>query len=131
MKVIAIATGILGAAALVMADGKGAAAKKAMGLEEGKKIFEANCVVCHGASGKGDGAAAAAMTPMPRDFTDAAYMQTRPVDQLRKVISEGGQSAGLSPLMMPFNSSLDAGQIDAVLNYVIAFSKSGGAKKPK
>lgn len=131
MKFSALALGILGTSAMVMAEGKGVPAKKALGLEEGKKIFEANCVVCHGATGKGDGAAAAAMTPAPRDFTDAAYMGNRSKDQLRQVINEGGQSAGLSPLMMPFNTSLDADQVEAVLEYVIAFGKTGGAKKPK
>ncbi len=37
----------------------------------GKKLAETNCVSCHGASGKGDGPAAAALTPKPADWTSA------------------------------------------------------------
>jgi len=32
-------------------------------IERGHKLFQANCVSCHGAQGKGDGPAAAALTP--------------------------------------------------------------------
>jgi mono/diheme cytochrome c family protein len=35
----------------------------AAGLPEGKKVFETNCTICHGPTGKGDGPAAAALTP--------------------------------------------------------------------
>lgn len=39
----------------------------------GRKIYEAKCVECHGASGKGDGPAASLLTPRPRDFTTGKY----------------------------------------------------------
>ncbi len=35
----------------------------------GKKLAETNCFTCHGASGKGDGPAAAALNPKPADWT--------------------------------------------------------------
>jgi len=37
--------------------------------EEGKKIYERNCVVCHGNKGKGDGIAAAGLSPKPADHS--------------------------------------------------------------
>src|SRR5439155_19153349 len=37
----------------------------------GKKLADVNCVSCHGPSGKGDGPAAAALTPKPADWTSA------------------------------------------------------------
>ena len=37
----------------------------------GKKLAETNCVSCHGAGGKGDGPAAAALNPKPADWTSA------------------------------------------------------------
>jgi mono/diheme cytochrome c family protein len=38
-------------------------------VEQGEKVAKINCVACHGASGKGDGAAAAAFNPKPADWT--------------------------------------------------------------
>ena len=38
-------------------------------IEQGKKVAQVNCVSCHGAKGKGDGAAAAALNPKPADWT--------------------------------------------------------------
>ena len=43
----------------------------AAAIAAGKKSAETNCVTCHGASGKGDGVAAAALTPKPADWTAA------------------------------------------------------------
>jgi len=40
---------------------------------KGKAIFDAKCVECHGAAGKGDGPAAPFLTPRPRDFTTGKY----------------------------------------------------------
>jgi mono/diheme cytochrome c family protein len=46
-------------------------AKKSPGgnVANGKKLAETNCISCHGASGKGDGPAAAALNPKPADWT--------------------------------------------------------------
>jgi len=38
-------------------------------VAQGKKMADVNCVSCHGAKGKGDGAAAAALNPKPADWT--------------------------------------------------------------
>ena len=43
----------------------------AASVAAGKKSAETNCVTCHGASGKGDGVAAAALNPKPADWTSA------------------------------------------------------------
>lgn len=37
-------------------------------VEKGKEIFAVNCSSCHGATGSGDGIAAAALNPKPRNF---------------------------------------------------------------
>lgn len=120
MEFRTLAMGILAAAGWAAAGGPpaGGAAK----LELGKKIFETNCAACHGPEGKGDGAAAAALNPKPRNFTDRAYMKTRPKATLKKVIAEGGQSVGLSPLMVGWSPSLKPAEIEAVLAYVLTFS---------
>ena len=41
--------------------------------QNGKAIFDAKCVECHGISGKGDGPAAVLLTPRPRDFSTGKY----------------------------------------------------------
>ena len=41
-------------------------------IEQGRKVAQINCVTCHGAKGKGDGAAAVALNPKPADWTSKA-----------------------------------------------------------
>lgn len=40
-------------------------------VAQGKKVAEVNCASCHGAGGKGNGVAAAALNPRPADWTSA------------------------------------------------------------
>jgi mono/diheme cytochrome c family protein len=126
MRLSVIAATLFGAAALASAAGNKGAAKAAL-IEEGRLVFETNCAACHGPAGQGDGPAAAALDPKPRNLADAAYMKTRPAATLRKVIEEGGQSVGLSPVMVGWKASLTPAQIDAVL----AFVQSLGKPAPK
>jgi mono/diheme cytochrome c family protein len=41
-------------------------------LERGKKLFQANCVSCHDAQGRGDGPVAVSLNPKPADLTAMA-----------------------------------------------------------
>ena len=68
--------------------------------QEAETVWQQRCSTCHGAQGKGDGAAAAALTPKPRDFTSAAWQASVTDERIEKIIAEGGQSVGLSPLMI-------------------------------
>ena len=91
---------------------------RAADVEQGKKLFGQFCASCHGQSGKGDGPAAAALNPKPRDHTDKEYMSKLSDDDLLKVIKNGGASVGKSPLMPPWGASLKDDQIKDVIAYV-------------
>ena len=80
---------------------KAAAPAAADPAAEAKTIMETRCAACHGKTGAGDGAAAAALPVKPRNYTDAAWQASVKDDFLAKVIVEGGAAVGKSPLMAP------------------------------
>ncbi len=86
--------------------------------EQGKKLYGQFCASCHGQSGKGDGPAAAALNPKPRDHTNKEYMSKMSDDEMFKVIKNGGASVGKSPLMPPWGASLKDDQIRDIMAYV-------------
>jgi len=86
--------------------------------EQGKKLYGQFCASCHGQSGKGDGPAAAALNPKPRDHTNKEYMSSMSDDDMLKVIKNGGASIGKSPLMPPWGASLKDDQIKDVIAYI-------------
>jgi mono/diheme cytochrome c family protein len=102
---------VLFSTALVRAAEKGDAAK-------GKETFQTTCAACHGPEGKGDGVAAAALDPKPRNLSDAAFMSTQSDDRIYKVISEGGASVGLSPMMAAWGGTLSKEDIWNVIAYI-------------
>lgn len=68
----------------------------------GAKIYQAQCTVCHGAKGKGDGPAAAGLKPRPPDLSDAVLMAKLSDDSLVKVLT-GGRKAmpGFGKILKP------------------------------
>ncbi|MDE2786882.1 MAG: cytochrome c [Chloroflexota bacterium] len=97
----------------------------------GRHIFEANCVMCHGAEGLGNGPVLARMivdygyqpldlaTQNPNLTSEAARSLDR--DGLRGVI-EGGVN-----VMPPFRKLLTPNQIELVLDYVEGCIQDGNA----
>jgi mono/diheme cytochrome c family protein len=57
-------------------------------VEQGEKVAKVNCVSCHGAKGKGDGVAAAALNPKPADWT-SSHVQSETDGELFWKISNG------------------------------------------
>lgn len=76
-------------------------------MKEAKEIFASRCSTCHGAGGKGDGAAAAALTPKPRDLTSVDWQKSVTDEHIEKIIIGGGAAVGKSP-MMPPNADLES-----------------------
>lgn len=58
-------------------------------VEVGQKVYVDRCVLCHGATGKGDGVGAAGLDPKPRDHTNGAYMNAQSDESLLAVIRDG------------------------------------------
>jgi len=85
---------------------------------EGKTIYQNTCVACHGPEGKGDGVAAAALDPKPRDLSNVEFTSSVSNEHLYKVISEGGASVGLSTLMPVWRGILSEAEIWDVIAYI-------------
>jgi mono/diheme cytochrome c family protein len=89
-------------------------------LEKGRAIYKANCVACHGESGKGDGPAAGVLKPPPRDHTDYGYMNTLTDKGIADVIKMGGAIKG-RPLM-PSHPQISGPDMDALVAYIRTLS---------
>ena len=94
------------------------AAPKRGNPRAGKAIFSQNCAVCHGASGKGDGVAAAGLNPKPANFADAGRQAAMTEKKQLHIVAAGGPSEKLSPAMPPFGDALTDQQIRDVVAFV-------------
>lgn len=79
---------------------------------DAKVQFASKCATCHGPDGHGDGPAAAALDPKPRNYHDKAYMATRTDAQLIEVITNGKGA------MPKWGGILTEGQIVALVAHV-------------
>ena len=130
MLVVAIGCGSKGESPASKGDaGKGSAASKtasAAPAERGRAIYKANCVACHGETGKGDGPGAGVLKPPPRDHTDRAYMSTLTDKEIGDIIKMGGAIKG-KPLM-PSHPQIGGDDLNALIGYVRSLSepRTGG-----
>ena len=92
------------------------------GQPAGKRVYLERCAPCHGDDGRGDGPAAAALEPRPRNLRDPAFWDGRTAERLRDVVQHG--KAGT--MMQPFEGVLSDGEIDAVVEYLRSFRPSAG-----
>ena len=90
---------------------------------KGKASYDQLCASCHGASGKGDGPAAAALNPKPKDLVDKGYVKGLKDDYIKKLVKEGGQAVGKSPMMPPMGGALKDDDIENVIAYLRSIAK--------
>lgn len=78
--------------------GKNPLAGNADATAKGKELFTKNCTPCHGDSGAGDGAAAAARDPKPRNMTVKSEYKFGTGDlALFRTIRHGVEGTGMAP----------------------------------
>lgn len=97
-------------------------------IEKGKQLFQANCVACHGANADGKGAAAAALTPVPRDFTDpkARWTRSREPMDIYQTLTEGSPGTA----MVGFANNLSVQDRWALVHYLGSLPGVTGQFKP-
>ncbi|MEJ2658829.1 MAG: c-type cytochrome [Desulfobacterales bacterium] len=78
--------------------------------EKGKSLYEQKCLICHGADGKGDGPAAAALGKAPADFNKPEFWQGDVVKKITDTVRNG------RPPMPAFDLSPD--EIKSIIGYM-------------
>lgn len=78
-------------------------------IAKGKSLYDANCAVCHGQQGRGDGPAAAGLNPHPPDLRKAARWSDGQI--ATQILNGRGQ-------MPPFGKSLDRTAVWSIVRYV-------------
>ena len=66
----------------------------------GKRVYDANCTACHGASGDGNGPAAIALTPKPRSFRDATWWDGKTEATVTASIKAGRPGTAMTPFAL-------------------------------
>lgn len=84
----------------------------------GKAKYDANCVGCHGKTGKGDGAAAAGLTPKPQDHTDGKIMNALSDKYLFDIIKDGGTVVKKAAIMPASGKKLSDQEIWDIVAYI-------------
>lgn len=84
-------------------------------IADGGKLYATNCVSCHGTDGHGNGPAAAAFNPKPRDFTSGEWRQGGKPSQIFHTLGTGFGS-------MPSFAALSADQRWALVHFVRSLS---------
>lgn len=84
----------------------------------GKIIFEAQCAVCHGTQGHGDGTAAAGLKPQPANLADSKMLDSLSDGYLFWRVSEGGAMAPFNSGMPAWKATLSEEQRWQVISYV-------------
>jgi mono/diheme cytochrome c family protein len=93
------------------------------GENVGKRVYAERCAPCHGDDGRGDGPAAAALEPRPRNLRDPAFWQDRSPAAPGDVVRHGKPGT----MMQPFEGVLSDAEIAAVVEYLGRFRPAAGA----
>ncbi|MBT9546675.1 MAG: cytochrome c [Candidatus Sericytochromatia bacterium] len=108
---LALALALVGGAASNMsASAAGGNAAK------GKAMFASQCAMCHGATGKGDGAVGKTLKPAPRNFTTGTFKYGSSDAQIAALIKKGKAP-------MPGYATLSDQQLKDLVAYIRSLKK--------
>ena len=82
--------------AIIKAYGVEVAPKRPPDLAQAGALYAAQCALCHGAEGRGDGAAGKSLDPPPANFHDGERMAQRSVYSLYSTITLGVGGTGMA-----------------------------------
>jgi mono/diheme cytochrome c family protein len=107
----------------------------AASIAHGKQLYDANCVQCHGAEGRGDGYGAPFLVPTPRDLT-AGQFKFRTTssgalptdDDLFRTISRGADGTGMPPWQYMLSDDDRWALVDYVKTFDSRFASAHGLK---
>jgi mono/diheme cytochrome c family protein len=85
----------------------------------GQATYRAQCAMCHGEQGNGDGPAAAMLNPKPKDLGAADFWTGRTEGSVAEVVRQGKPDSA----MMGYQSVLSAEQIRDVVTYLRSLSR--------
>jgi glucose/arabinose dehydrogenase len=85
---------------------------------DAEEIFVTNCSRCHGETGQANGPDSKLLGVDIADFSKSEFQNKRSDDDLLKIISKGGNEAGLSPFMPPWEGILDEQEINALVGHI-------------
>ncbi len=83
--------------------------------EMGKRVYDDNCTICHGADGKGKGTIAEIYDMEPADHTDASILSRMSNEKIRSIIVDGTKGAKLMP---GWKDILSDKEIEDVISYI-------------
>lgn len=112
LAVLLVGAGIAYADLLRAAFQRNPVPRSAASIARGRALFEADCAVCHGARGQGDGPAAAGLPEKPDDLGLIAPPPIFPDGVVAYRIRNG------TGMMPAFKATLDDAQIWDLLNFI-------------
>lgn len=94
-------------------------------IAEGKTLFAVNCASCHGAAGQGNGPAAMALNPKPRNFHEGYWKYGGGVARIVQTISTGSPGTAMAAFTnIPLEDRF------AIAHFVRSFSSKPEEDKP-
>lgn len=91
----------------------------------GYSVFKANCAICHGDNGQGDGPGGAALNPKPRNFVEGVWTKGQGIIDHFKVITNGIEGTPMAAF-----GHLSVGDRWAMLHYIESITKNKSKDTP-